>query len=121
MTQPFTAVHLSPAATEVIAELVVLRALEAAGKRARLPRPCMAESKTMAPHTVHVRFALAHNRAECDRLLNGVWDHLQLVLAADAERLARACDAYVRDLIIRQAPHSRVALHDWLTGQRGAA
>lgn len=114
MTRPFTRPCLSADAQETVAELAVLRALEAAGKRARLPRACMATAKTLPTHTVHTAIALAACAADCDRLLDGVWDHLQVVLPETAEQLARACDGYVRDLIVRQAPHDRAALHRWL-------
>lgn len=115
MTQPFYADRkLSPYAEDVVAELAVLRALEAAGKRARLSRSVMAEARTYPSHTVHERFLLARTRRECDRLLRGVWDHLQLVLPEHAEQIARACDGYVRDLIVRQAPHDRDALVAYL-------
>lgn len=109
MTQPFTRAPLSPYAETVIAELAVLRALEAAGKRARLPRQMMAEARRCEPHAVHVRFRLAARMRDCDRLLSGVWDHLQLVLddIEHAEALARACDSYVRGLILGGHPHRR--------------
>lgn len=112
MTQPFTRAPLSPYAETVIAELAVLRALEAAGKRARLPRPILAQARRCPPHAVHVRFPLATRPRECDRLLSGVWDHLQLVLddIGHAEQLARACDGYVRNLILHQHPHEREKL-----------
>lgn len=119
MTRPFTRPHLSADAEEIVAELAVLRALEAAGKRARLPRACMAAAKAVPTHTVHVAVALATCPADCDRLLAGVWDHLQLVLPDGAEELARACDTYVRDLITRQQPHHRPALRLWLAEYRG--
>lgn len=119
MTRPFTRGCLAPVATEVVAELAVLRALEAAGKRARLPRSCMATAKAVPSHTVHTEFELAADPADCDRLLSGVWDHLQLVLPADAESLAIACDGYVRELIMRRIPHTRAALHLWLTEYLG--
>ncbi len=119
MTRPFTRPCLSGDAEETVAELAVLRALEAAGKRARLPRACMATAKAVPSHTVHEQFVLAVDRGDCDRLLSGVWDHLQLVLPEHAEELARVCDGYVRDLIVRQAPHDRAALHRWLSTARG--
>lgn len=119
MTRPFTRPCLSADAEEVVAELAVLRALEAAGKRARLPRACMATAKSVPSHTVHTAVALVACPADCDRLLAGVWDHLQLVLPEHAEELARACDGYVRDLIVRQQPHQRPALRRWLAEYRG--
>lgn len=119
MTRPFTRPCLTGDAEEIVAELAVLRALEAAGKRARLPRSCMATAKSVPTHTVHVAVALAGCPDDCDRLLAGVWDHLQLVLPDTAEELARACDGYVRGLIMRQEPHARPALRRWLAEYRG--
>lgn len=114
-------VQLAPPAVFVVAELAVLRALEAAGKRARLSHPDMAAARRFPTHEVHVHFPLAERARGCDRLFSGVWDHLQLVLPNPfAEQLAGACDAYVRDRVMRQRPHSRdvlrAALADLLAG-----
>lgn len=110
MTKPFTRIDLDPSAELVVAELAVLHALQTAGKRARFPRNLVPEVRECTNHAVHVRFRLADVDAQCDRLLAGVWDHLQLVLADRAEPIARACDGYVRGLILQQVPHTRDAL-----------
>ena len=96
-------------AVEAVAELAVLRALEAAGKRARLPRPVMVEAATLVSHEVHVRFQLARDPAQCDRLLAGVFDHVRLVLP-HPDPLVRTVDGYVRQLIVTRTPHHRTAL-----------
>lgn len=116
MSHAFTRPHLTRDGVEIVAELAVLRALETAGKRARLPRACLPQRQAVPSHTVHVRFDLG---ADLDRLLLGVWDHLQLVVPDGAEALARACDEYVRDLIIRRAPHELGGLHEWLSVRLG--
>lgn len=105
--KPFTRARLAPAAQEIVAQLVVLRALEAAGKRARLPRSSLPVARGLPGHTVHLEFVLARSPGDCDRLLAGVWDQLQLVMPEDAEPLARVCDGYVRDCIIGQHPYDK--------------
>lgn len=105
---------------DALAELAVLRALEAAGKRARLPRPCMAEARRLPSHTVHTRFTLAGSPADMDRLLDGVWAHLRMVLPADiAEPTVNACDGYVRELISTQCHHQQTLLQHWLADRCG--
>jgi hypothetical protein len=93
-------------AVGLAAELAVLRALEAAGKRGRLSRSTLGVLKGTPTHLVHTRVQLAMAPAECDRLLAGVWAHLDLILPGEA-RLVQACDWYVRELIVAQRPHSR--------------
>jgi hypothetical protein len=99
--------------------LAVLRALEAAGKRARLPRAAQARVRDGNSIDVHLRVRLAHCDTECDRLLDGVWDHLRIVFterglmpAPTLDTLVRALDLWVRDLIVHQAPP------DWATMRR---
>lgn len=120
MSYPFTRPNLNRDTEIVVAELAVLRALEVAGKRARLPRSWLAERQSLPSHTLHVRFVLAHTDADLDRLLARTWDHLQIVLVAEhAEQIAKACDEYVRDLIVHQRPHEPGALHAWLVDRLG--
>lgn len=107
----FTRPILAPPAQEVVAQLVVLRALEAAGKRARLPRACMATVRALPAHTVHLHYVLARTSPDCDRLLAGVWDQLQLVVPEHADALTGVCDAYVRDCLVYQIPYDQTALH----------
>lgn len=88
------------------AELAVLRALEAAGKRGKLPRSQMGLVKGQPTHIVHTLVPLASSSADCERLLSGVWVHLQLVTGGDG-RLIAALDWYVRELIVHQRKHTR--------------
>lgn len=88
------------------AELSVLRALEAAGKRGRLSRSQMGIVKGEPTHTVHTIVRLAATPAECERLLSGVWVHLQLVTEGDGKLIA-GLDWYVRELIVHQRKHTR--------------
>ena len=89
------------------AELSVLRALEAAGKRGRLSRSQMGIVKGKPTHTVHTIVALAATPADCDRLLSGVWVHLQLVTDEADPKLIAGLDWYVRELIVNQRKHTR--------------
>jgi hypothetical protein len=119
MSYPFVRTQLSRDTEYVVAELAVLRALEVAGKRARLPRSWLPERQSLPSHALHVRFVLAHTDADLDRLLFRTWDHLQLVLFEHAEQIAKACDEYVRDLITRQVAHDCEALRAWLAERLG--
>lgn len=95
---------------EVAAQLAVMRALEAAGKRARLPRHVLTQARNGNAYEVHLRVRLAHCDTDCDRLLDGVWDHLQVVFTQNhlmppdtLDTLVRALDLWVRELILHQA------------------
>lgn len=88
------------------AELSVLRALEVAGKRARMNRANMGRCSVVATYEVHTVVKLATSDAECTRLLAGAWTHLEVVLP-DSGRLVQALDWYVRSLIVRQELHHR--------------
>jgi hypothetical protein len=94
---------------EVASQLAVMRALEAAGKRARLPRHVQARARDCNGCEVHLQVRLAHSDDECDRLLAGVWDHLRIVFDSHdlmpptvLDTLVRALDLWVRDLIVKQ-------------------
>lgn len=94
---------------EVAAQLAVMRALEAAGKRARLPRHLQTRARGCSGCEVHLQVRLAQCDDDCDRLLEGVWEHLRIVFAthelmpaATLDTLIQALDLWVRDLIIHQ-------------------
>jgi hypothetical protein len=103
-----TAVEFPNRAVALAAELAVLRALEAAGKRARLPRSIMGQINGTPTHLVHTVVPLATTEEGCDRLLAGVWLHLELVVG-DA-RLVEILDSHTRALILARVPLDREAL-----------
>lgn len=110
-------VTLDPVLVKV-AELAVLRALEAAGKRGRLPRSVLAQALRTETHNVHAAVALATSRAECDRLLAGVWDHLCMVMP-EHDDFVDCLDDFVRDLIVGRRPYDRAHLHAYLADRLG--
>lgn len=95
-------------AVALAAELAVLRALEAAGKRARLPRSDMGRISSTPTHLVHTVIRLSETSAGCDRLLAGVWLHLELVVGDS--RLVEVLDGYTRMLLVDQRPLDRLEL-----------
>lgn len=104
---------------EVAAQLAVMRALEAAGRRARLPRHVIPQARAGDTCEVHLRVRLAHCDDECDRLLAGVWEHLRIVFTErdlmpdpTLDTLVHALDLWVRHLIVHQEPA------DWATMRR---
>ena len=104
---------------EVAAQLAVMRALEAAGRRARLPRHLTPAVKNGDTCEVHLRVRLATREDDCDRLLAGVWDHLRVVFTErdlmppeTLDTMIRALDLWVRGLIVQQEPA------DWDTMRR---
>jgi hypothetical protein len=103
-------VRINAATAEVVAELAVLSALHIAGRRGRLPRHCADEANRLPGSEVHIRFRLAADSRDCDRLLAGAWDNLRVVLPHE-HRLRTAVDWYVRQLILEQRPHVRAELH----------
>jgi hypothetical protein len=100
----------APATTnEILAcEVAVLRALEVAAKRSlgRRTRGTAPQVPAYLLHT-HLRIAVAHQ--DCDRLLAGAWEHLELVLPGQP-KLYAAVDWYVRELIVKRRPHHRADL-----------
>lgn len=104
MTAPAVSIRHQPLAVE----LCVLRALEVAGKRARLSREQMGVK--CASYRVHVEHRLAVQPEGCDRLLAGAWTLLR-DLVPDEPRLIEGLDWYVRELICNQTPHTRSALN----------
>lgn len=93
------------------AEMAVLQALSMAGKRCRnvsRERRKMLVGST-PDHRIYEHLLNADSPAGCDRLLEGAWDHLRLVLPGRADLVA-VCDGYVRNLLVRRAPHTRDGL-----------
>ncbi|QDH92799.1 hypothetical protein KNU62_gp14 [Gordonia phage Bakery] len=104
-------------AVEMVCEFAVLQALVTAGKRGRLPRAMVGQLRNEGTpaHAVHTRVLLAHNTAECDRLISGTFDLLAAVLPTDdAARIVNACDTYTRELILTQRAPARNAIAEVL-------
>ncbi|GGG04120.1 hypothetical protein GCM10007304_17810 [Rhodococcoides trifolii] len=101
-------------------EVAVLRALELAGKRCRgrqngNPRQNRAHANGVPDYLLYTRLFNADTPDGCDRLLDGAWDHLALVLPG-RHAMYEACDIYVRGLLVRREPHTRDRLVAALVG-----
>ncbi|SNS58859.1 hypothetical protein [Rhodococcoides kyotonense] len=92
-------------------EMAVLRALEMAGKRCRgVSRERRKQLISQVPdYLLYMQLHYSDISADADRILDGAWAHLRLVLPGRTD-LYQACDRYVRDLLARRTPHTKAAL-----------
>ena len=109
----------APTATSELhaCEVAVLRALEVAGKKS-LRRWSRGSVPDVPAHLLHTHLRIAVTHSDCDKLVAGAWDHLRLVLPGQ-DRLYRACDWYVRELIVKRQPHTRADLERVLAVAHG--
>lgn len=90
----------------VAANLLVLRALELAGKRLLTPTYRGQFASTPA-HELHTKIKVK-DQAKVTKMLNGAWDHLPDAfnsLNVDADRMRDVLERYCVILISRSAPH----------------
>ncbi|MFT4086143.1 MAG: hypothetical protein QM658_03160 [Gordonia sp. (in: high G+C Gram-positive bacteria)] len=117
MTAPTVPADWSAACT-----LGVLRALEAAGKRGRLPRSTIGRLRAegVPAWEVHLHVRLAARSADCGRLLNGVWDLLAAVLpnTPEAVRAVEACHDYAVLLLVTGTAFNPADFAAYLAGER---
>ena len=97
--------------TVLASEVAVLRALEMAGKRCRnvsrdRRKVLIAETPD---HLLYTQLPNASRHEDCDRLLEGAWDHLRLVLPGRPKVYA-LCDWYVRELLVTRQQLTRADL-----------
>lgn len=106
---------------DMVCEFGVLKALEAAGKRGRLPRSTMGKlmQDGVPNYAVHTRVLLAQTPGDCDRLLAGAWDIMREVLPeATSAALVQACTRYTTDLLLTRKPFDRGELDRHLAAAR---
>lgn len=90
-------------------DVLVLKALEAAGKR--LVRADRARYRVLGAHPFHEAHTLwAATSSELDKVLRTAWDTLPAAAAATAApaattHLSHVLDAYVRTVVGQQRPH----------------
>lgn len=113
---------LVPDAWQLACTLGVLRALEAAGKRGRLPRATVGRLRAagVPAWEVHLQVRIAARSQDCGRLLEGCWDILRATLphGASAEEAIAACHDYAVWLLVTQQPFAGSELARYLAGHR---
>lgn len=100
-----------PSAVLVAADMLVVRALELAGKRLLTPA-YRGQWPTVPAHELHTRIRVG-TKAQVDRLLSGAWDHLPLALAgtgADVGRTQAVLERYCTVMLYRSTAHHRSLL-----------
>jgi hypothetical protein len=109
---------VSPPSSElVLADVMVTRALELAGKRMLTP-VYRGQWPNVPSHELHTKIKVRDNE-HADKLLLGAWDWLGSLADGlcyrDQGRLEQALDAYCRTLMLRCMPHNRSMLKEYLT------
>lgn len=113
------------AALLAVSDVLVLKALEAVGKwivRAERPRARTLAATGLPKHEAHTLWPCPPETVS--KALRGSWDVVPAMLdshewAVPPERVTRALDAYVHDLVSSQSPHSTLRLQPLLSSLVG--
>lgn len=108
---------VSPPSSElVLADVMVTRALELAGKRMLTPA-YRGQWPNVPSHELHTKIKVRDDE-HADKLLLGAWERLYSLADGlcyrDHERLEQALDTYCHTLMLRSMPHSRSLLKQYL-------
>ncbi|WP_328856901.1 hypothetical protein OG579_17035 [Williamsia herbipolensis] len=114
---------MTPTDLLVATEVATLKALAAAGRRARLPRSQADRMRGVPEHAVHTRIRIAAHPEQCERLLAGAWGALRIALTGrmpdgDITVVIDVCDGYARELIVAGRPLNRGELSDRVQAAR---
>ena len=106
--------------TFVVSNATVLRALERAGKRL-LDRHSRDRWPDVPPYELHTRIRVG-DADHAERLLDGAWDHLPVLVAAldhrvDTAALQNSLQHYCMTLLMQEQPHEVKLLGQYLTNQ----